>query len=105
MSRVPYAGNHGAKHAVIVNLDARPELTGAVLGIARHVVGADALDADDDLVSHGAGSLALARIIAIAALELGVDLDLGRVSGPLTPSALARSARSPAASRPNVGTA
>lgn len=70
-----------------------------VLAIVREVLPGRPVGADDELALHGATSLSLVRIIAVAARDLGLDIDPRDLTGPATARALA------AVARPTGGTA
>lgn len=68
------------------------KVVGAILAIARDVLSAPALGADDDLADHGATSLSLTRIIAEAHQALGLDIDGRDLPTRITVCELAKAA-------------
>ncbi len=60
-----------------------------LLDLARAVLGAPEVTADDVLADHGGTSLSLARILALAGLRLGMEIDLRDLPGAVTVRALA----------------
>jgi regulator of sirC expression with transglutaminase-like and TPR domain len=66
--------------------------TDRLLDLARGVLGAPDLTADDVLADRGGTSLSLARILAVAGLRLGMEIDLRDLPGAVTVRALAAAA-------------
>lgn|GEM_PF-6305100 len=64
-----------------------------ILAIVREVLPGRPVAADDELALHGATSLSIVRIIAVAARDLGLDIDPRDLTGPATARALAAVAR------------
>jgi Phosphopantetheine attachment site len=74
-----------------------------LLAVAREVLAAPDVPADGVLTDHGGTSLSIARILAVAAVRLGLDIDLRDLRGAVTVRNLAAATRAPDPPAPAVG--
>ena len=74
-------------------LDGGERRVDRILAIARDVLSASDITADDDLVDRGGTSLSIVRIVAVASRALDLDIDPRHLDGTVTVRNLARVAR------------